>query len=311
MIRVLFFGTESVARAQLAALLVDARFSIIEVVTQPPRPVGRKQIITKSPVHILAEENSLSVYTPVGLKSEEVFEHFAALKPDLIIVAQYGSIIPLRILQLAPFGALNVHGSLLPKYRGASPVHAAIIAGEKTTGVSFMMMDEKMDHGPIVSLYNCDITGDETTETLMEKIARLAAAHIADTAAAIVAGTTIATAQNHDEATFTTLLSRESGVIHADVQSAEEIARMIRGYSPWPGVSITLQNGESLKIIAAHTAPTISKNIGQITFGANELLLQTKEGVLAITTLKPAGKNEMPADAFMRGHLELNGVFVQ
>jgi methionyl-tRNA formyltransferase len=311
MTRIIFFGTEVLARAQLDVLAGHPEFQILEVVTQPPRAVGREQVITKSVVHIRAEELDIPVYTPEQLKTSNVHEHFLAQHPDVFVVAQYGLIIPEFLLQIAPRGAVNVHGSLLPLYRGASPVQAAIVAGETKTGVTFMLMDAKMDHGPTLTQYECSILETDTTEILMDRIATLAAQHLPQTLCDYLAGTIAPTEQNHAAATTTTLLSRESGVVHPATHDAARITRMVRAYTPWPGVSIALSETEMVKIISAEIAVEQNIQLGQLVFSKNALLVGTLQGTLAIILLKPAGKNTMTAAAFMHGHPHLNHVFVQ
>jgi len=309
MYRVVFFGTESFAVKILESLLAARdNFSVVAVVTQPARPVGRKQIITHSPVHTLASAQGLPVLTPEKLRGEEILEQLKNLNADVFVVAQYGLIIPKSILAIPPNGAVNVHGSLLPRHRGASPVHAAILSGDTVTGTTFMKMDELMDHGDLFASYPITINPKETTETLMARLAELSATHFPSDLKDFLDGSTQAHPQNHADATATGLLSRESGFINWQTMDAHAIERMIRALSPWPGVTAHIET-IPYKLIAAHVenGEAISPNPGLVRIEGKKIILETILGDLVVDQIQPAGKQPMQAADFINGNAMING----
>lgn len=310
MMRVIFFGTETFGREMLAALLdAPEHFTIVSVVTQPPRPVGRKQILTPSPVHELARAHGLAIHTPESLRTPDIAEALTSLEPDLFIVAQYGNIIPAAILTIPKHGAVNVHASILPQLRGASPVHGAILSGLSETGVSFMVMDEKMDHGPVFSKHVVPITSEDTTPTLMVKLAACAREHLVHDVNEWLAGQRAAVAQLHDDATFTPLLSRASGAIDWTTMDAQHISRMVHAYGEWPGVSFCVDE-KTFKIISAYAMPAANTTpAGTISIRAGEINISTVNNQnLVIKQIQPAGKAIMSAAAFCNGYQKLDGL---
>lgn len=309
MYRVIFFGTESFAVAILQSLLAASEtFSVVAVVTQPARPVGRKQILTPSPVDVYAEEHGIVVLTPEKLRGEEIAAELRALGADVFVVAQYGLIIPKTVLAIAPHGAVNVHASLLPRHRGASPVHAAILSGDAVTGTTFMKMDELMDHGDVFASYELAIQPDDTTETLMARLAELSAAHFPSDLHKFLDGTLHATEQNHAAATATGLLSRESGYIDWQKMDAAHIERMVRALTPWPGVTLHIET-VPYKIIDAHVEndDALSETPGLISFENKKIVVKTIQGDLVIDSIQPAGKQPMRAADFINGNAGLSG----
>lgn len=308
MYRVIFFGTESFAVKILQSLLEKPElFSVAAVVTQPARPVGRKQILTESPVALHAKECGIEVITPAKLKERAIAEQLAAYAADVFVVAQYGMIIPQSVLDIPPHGAINVHASLLPRHRGASPVHTAILAGDTETGVTFMKMDAQMDHGDLFAEYSLPILPSDTTETLMDKLADLSALHFPQDLHELLSGNRVATEQNHAAATGTKMLSRESGFVSFETMDAALIERMTRAYYPWPGVSIQIDD-TVFKIIKAHTMPAHqSSTPGRLTVSDNGIEIETIDGVLVVDEIQPAGKNLMSAQQFSNGYKALSG----
>lgn len=308
MIRVVFFGTERFALRNLQTLYEASDvFEIVGVVTQPPRPVGRAQTITPSPVHEFASSKGTQVLTPETLKNDDIIAYLRGLSADVFVVAQYGLIIPQQVLDIPPYGAVNIHGSLLPRYRGASPAQAALLAGDKETGVSLMVMDAKMDHGPVFAMYTLPIASTDTTESLLTKLGDLAAEHLVHDLAAFVAGVLQPREQNHEGATFTKLLSRETGYINWNTMDASCIERMTRALTPWPGVTTKIQD-KQLKIISAHTeSETQSQRPGTILIDRNTVKFVTIAGTLVADTIQIAGKPVMTAHNFANGYAILNG----
>lgn len=306
--RIVFFGTEQFAVRILDSLLqAPELFSVVAVVTQPARPVGRKQILTPSPVFTRATEHLIPILTPVTLKNPEIAEQLASYAADAFVVAQYGLIVPKKILEIPVHGAVNVHASLLPRHRGASPVHAAILAGDAETGVTFMKMDELMDHGDLFAMYRLSIDPSDTTETLMAKLADLSAEHFAEDLKKLLSGELQAQAQDHSAATGTTLLSRESGFVVWDEMDAARIERMIRALTPWPGVTIEI-NGALFKIITAHVENAENHgSAGLVHISPSDIRIETIDGELVIDAIQPAGKQSLSATQFANGYRSLDG----
>lgn len=292
MIRVLFFGTSSFAVPTLDALAHDSRFSVVGVVTQPDRAVGRHAVLTPPPIKTRALELGLPVLQFERVKSDEAFAELSRISADIGVVASFGQIMPERILSIPAHGCLNVHGSLLPAYRGASPVAQAILNGDTTTGVTIIKMDALMDHGPILAMQEELIHPDDRTTTLLDRLARIGANLLVTSAIAYVEGTLTPVEQDHAHATKVSLLTRESGKVDATMR-ADVIERMIRAYDEWPGVYL-LMNEKRIKLIEAHvvTEPT-----------PKALTLTCAEQTyLEVTRLQPEGKQAMTAQAFQNGN---------
>jgi methionyl-tRNA formyltransferase len=307
MYRVVFFGTEAFAVKILESLVNNAAdFSVVGVVTQPARPVGRKQILTASPVAEYAAAHGLETVTPTTLKNASIAEQLATYAADVFVVAQYGMIIPQAILDIPAHGAINVHASLLPRHRGASPVHTAILSGDAITGVTFMKMDALMDHGDLFAEYQLPIATDDTTESLMNKLAEISAAHFPSDLKNLLDGTISATPQNHTDATGTKMLTRESGFVAWETMDAALIERMTRAFYPWPGVSIQVDDA-IFKIIKAHTADAADGEPGTLHISGKDLSVATIHGQLIVDEIQPAGKSSMTGAQFANGYKQLDG----
>jgi len=308
MYRVIFFGTEAFAVKILASLIENpSAFTVAAVVTQPARPVGRKQIITPSPVASYAAEHNLEILTPTTLKDAAVTPKLAEYAADVFVVAQYGMIIPQAILDIPAHGAVNVHASLLPRHRGASPVHAAILSGDEITGVTFMKMDALMDHGDLFAEYRMPIAPDDTTDSLMAKLAELSAEHFPMDLKHLLDGTITATPQNHDAATATGMLSRESGFVSWETMDAAHIERMTRAFHPWPGVSVQV-NGIMFKLIKVHCGDSIENSTpGTLSITPKEVRIATINGSIIVDEIQPAGKSTMTGVQFANGYKSLDG----
>jgi len=243
-IKLLFFGTHDFAAEILQGLLDNPQFSVELVITQPDKPVGRKQILEKPAVKILAEKYNLKILQPESLRSFDlsIFGSF-----DLGICAQYSLIIPQTILDAPKLGILNVHTSLLPKYRGASPVQTALINGETETGITIMKMDVGMDTGPILLQKSLIIAPDDTYTTLSEKLVKTANSCLPEAILGYISGNIVLQTQDNSLATYAKILTREDGNIDW-TKSAEEIYNLYRGLTPWPGVWTTFEN-KRLKLL--------------------------------------------------------------
>ena len=235
--RVLFIGTSDFACPSLKAL-VDASYAVLEVITQPDRPKGRGQKMTPPPVKSLALAGQLPIFQPEKLREPSAVAHLKSLRPDLIAVAAYGQILSPAVLSIPPLGCVNVHGSLLPKYRGAAPIARAILMGEKKTGVTTMLMDEGMDTGPILLSEETEITPEDNLESLHDRLAQMGAGLLLKTLDGLETGTVKPRAQDHSRATYAPKISKEEGRINWR-SSARDHRNLIRAFDPWPGAYST------------------------------------------------------------------------
>jgi methionyl-tRNA formyltransferase len=290
--KIIFIGTSQFAVPALENLIKND-YNIISVITAPDKPVGRKQTITPLPVKQTALKYKLPILQPE--KISEISSKIATLAPDLIIVAAYGQLISKSILDIPRLGCLNLHPSLLPKYRGPSPIQTAILNGDKTTGVTIILMDEKIDHGPIISQKEITIASDENYQTLEKKLAETAADFLIEILPRYIQGEIKPQTQDESKASYTKILTRQDGQIDWN-KSAQEIERMVRAFYPWPG-AWTYFNSQRVKILKAKA---IEKK--EIVDAKKELILPTGEGFLLIEILQPAGKKPMTGQEFFRGH---------
>lgn len=298
--KIAFFGTQDFAATILQGLL-DSDFVSVEMVfTQPDRKIGRKQIVEESPVKKLAKKYNLKIEQPESLKNYQ----YPISNIQLGIVAQYGLIIPKTIIESFPKGMINVHGSLLPKYRGASPIQAALVNGEKETGVTIMLMDEKMDHGPILSQEKIDVTEDDTFTTLSQKMAAIGAKLLINTLPAYINSKIKPQEQAHEQATFTKLLSKDDGKIDFN-KTANEIYNLYRGFTPWPGIWTTW-NGKRLKLLKISKS---DKNFpaGQVVVENKNIFIGCGNGSIEVLELQLEGKSVMDAKTFLNGYKNFIG----
>lgn len=300
--RIVFMGTPEFAVPSLRQLIADGH-EIVCVLTQPDKPKNRGMKLMPSPVKVVAMEHQIEVYQPATLKSGEALERLSALKPELIVVAAYGKILPKEILDLPRLGCINVHSSLLPRYRGAAPINWAILNGETETGVTIMYMAEGLDTGDIISQRATAIDPDETVESLHDRLALLGAELLGETVAAIGAGTAQRVPQNDAESCYAPMLSRQLSPIDFS-RSAHEIHNQVRGLIPWPATTMEIK-GQTFKIFAVEETGMDS------TQGAGTLLGTDKQGinvvcgdgkVLRILELQAPGKKRMRAVDYLRGH---------
>jgi methionyl-tRNA formyltransferase len=304
--RVLFMGSPQFAIPALQALITgnQAGYQVVGVVTQPDRPSGRGRQLHPPPVKVLAQAHGLPVLQPASLRSPEAIAELQVLHPDVIVVAAFGQILRPAVLDLPPFGCLNVHASLLPRWRGAAPIAAAILAGDETTGITIMRIDPGLDTGPILRQRALPIAPDDTAQSLGEKLARLGADLLLDTLPDWLAGKIEPQPQDDALATFAPQLKKEQG--HIDwSEAADAIARRVRAFHPWPGTFTTWQ-GAPLRILraSAESSPVPSEREalpGTVVTTPEGPAVATGRGRLRLVEVQPAGKRPMPADAFVRG----------
>ncbi|HZK46523.1 MAG TPA: methionyl-tRNA formyltransferase [Atopostipes sp.] len=300
--KVIFMGTPAFSVPILQALIDEETIEIVGVVSQPDRKVGRKQIITPPPVKQLAMEHNLTMYQPEKLSGSDEMKEILTLDIDLIITAAYGQYVPTKLLNAPTHRAINVHASLLPKYRGAAPIHYAVLNGDEKTGVTIMYMEKEMDAGNIISQREIAINDEDDTGNLFEKLSLVGRDLLMDTLPAIFAGENESIVQNEDEVTFSPMISKEQEKIDWTL-TAREVFNHIRALRPAPG-AYTILEDQRFKIWAAEVVEdnTLAEP-GTIIFAdTKEMYVACGEGsVLSLIEVQPSGKKRMPVANFLAG----------
>lgn len=314
-IRILFMGTPEFAVPSLKALLARTRmrrspaWQVVGVATQPDRPSGRGNKVTPSPVKEAALAAGVPVLQPTSLRKDPAaVEALRELAPDLIVVAAYGLILPQAVLDIPRYGCVNVHASLLPAYRGASPITASILAGDAETGVSIMLMDAGMDTGAVLDQSRLAIAPDDTTETLGVRLAELGAQSLVPVLERWLAGEIAPIAQENlpGEVSIVRMIKKEAGRIDWSLPAAQ-IERMTRAYQPWP-TAFTMWNGEPLRILRAHVGENpVDGSPGSVFKSEGAIGVVTGDGALIFDTVQPAGKKPMGVRDFVNGAKEFIG----
>ena len=300
--RIVFMGTPDFAVGSLQALCESGKHEILAVVTQPDRPKGRGNKLLQTPVKEYALAKGLTVYQPQKVKTPEFVELLHELQPELIVVAAFGQFLSKEILELPKYGCINVHASLLPKYRGAAPIQYAIIKGEKKSGVTIMQMDIGMDTGAMLDKVVVPIAENTTMGELHDALREQGAALLLEVIDKIAAGTAVAEPQDDAQATYATLLDRS--MEHIDwSKTAQEVHNLIRGFNPAPSTFTKLPNGKSLKIWGSKMTDKSSAAAAGtvIETGKHSFFVACGEGVLEITEVQPESKKRMPAQVFLNG----------
>ncbi|WP_188647611.1 methionyl-tRNA formyltransferase [Marinithermofilum abyssi] len=282
-------------------MLMDKGYEVVGVITQPDRPVGRKRVLTPPPVKVAAEKMGLPVFQPERLREPEAVARFLAMKPDLVVTAAYGQLLPEEVLRAPKHGCINVHASLLPKYRGGAPIHHALINGEKETGVTIMYMVKELDAGDILSQQAIPITDEDDVGTLHDRLAKVGADLLAKTLPPLLEGTIQPIPQNPAEVTYAPNIRREDEKIDW-TRPARDLFNQVRGLRPWP-VAFTLWKGKPLKIWRALVLETETMEPPGTVLRVDEagVVVAAGENALLIKELQPAGKKRMTADQFARG----------
>ncbi len=309
-IRVVFMGTAELARPPLNALIQDSRFEILGVVTQPDRPAGRKLKPRPSPVKQLAEDFSLPVWQPSKVGAKTFVNELAELQPDVIGVTAYGQLLPASVLNLPKWGCVNVHTSLLPKYRGAAPIQWALLEGEAETGVTIMKMDTGLDTGDILAQGVIPIRDDDTAPSLHDRLASLGADLLIQTLPRYIEGEISPKAQPSEGASVAGKIPKEAGKIDWGL-SARRIRNMVRAFIPWPG-AYTHRSGERgqqlIKIWQADVVDVADHNPGEvISVGKDGIKIACGERGLNVTQLQIEGGKRLSASDFLAGHKILPG----
>lgn len=300
-LRIIFMGTPDFAVPTLEALL-NGPDRVIAVVSQPDRPKGRGRKLVAPPVKELARQHKIPVLQPTKIKTDDFLEELKSYRPDLLIVAAYGRILPAQLLTLAPHGCINVHGSLLPRHRGAAPIQWAVIKGDEEVGVTIMQMDVGMDTGAILLKRSIIPAPDETAGSLFSKIATLGSEALMDTLEMLGSGCLTPAKQDDSLATDAPMLSKMDGLVDWS-KSAEDIDRLIRGLDPWPTAFCTV-NGRKLQLYKPEVVFFSNNHPPGTLLRADRegLLVSTSKGCLLIKQVKPEGKKRMSVESFLNGY---------
>ncbi len=295
--KIAFMGSPEFAVPALEACL--AHHEVVLVVTQPDKPAGRGKKLSPPPVKVVAERAGVPIAQPKSARTGELLEALRATHPDICVVVAYGKILPKDVLEAAPHGCLNIHGSLLPKYRGAAPIQWAVIDGEAVTGVAIMQLDEGMDTGPVFAMREVPIEDDDTSGTMYEKLAPVGAELLLEVLAGIAAGTAVATAQDEAGASHARMLKKTDGAIDWS-RPAAAVASHVRGMDPWPGAYTDL-DGERVKLFGARVRDGAGAPGEVLGVDTDGMAIACGDGVVVVAEIQAPGKRRMPVDAFTAG----------
>ncbi len=305
-IKIIYWGTPYFS-AEILKTLIKSNYKPIAVVTQSDKPAGRGSKMKASEVKILAEKEHIPYFQPEKLKNPDFLNQLKELKPDLFIVASYGKIIPEEILEIPKLGTINIHPSLLPRWRGPSPIQSVILAGDKETGVSIMLLDKEMDHGNIISNVKFQITNDAKYKELEEKLIKESGKLLIETLPKWIGGEIKPKAQNHKQAIYCQIIKKEDGKINWN-ESAEIIDRKIRALNPWPGTYFEACD-KNFKILDAeiklfHNSIELwnTRKIGEFFCENKRLMVKCKDGVLILKNVQPESKKPMDGYYFWCGY---------
>ena len=297
--KLVFMGTPDFAVPCLKAL-IDAGHELVGVFTQPDKPVGRKQVLTPPPVKQTAIENGLTVYQPNSVRTDEAISLMRDLAPDCVVVVAYGKIIPAEMLKTAPLGFVNVHGSLLPKYRGAAPIQWAVIDGEEVTGITTMQMDEGLDTGDMLEQVSTKIGENETAGELFDRLSVMGAELIVSTLKKLEDGSITPVKQDDSQSNYAKIISKEMAKIDFS-KSADEIFNLIRGFNPWP-VAYTIIDSKRLKVFTAEKIGKINGKPGEVISVDGGLSVCFGDGKgLKFTDVQLEGAKRMSASDLLKG----------
>ncbi len=294
--RILFMGTPDIA-AYCLEQLIEAGHDICGVFTQADKPVGRKQVVVPPPVKVVAEQHHIPVFQPATLRDGQAETQIAQLAPELCVVVAYGKLLPAALLHLPKHGCINLHVSLLPKYRGSAPVQWAVLNGDKETGVSIMYLDEGMDTGDILKVCPISIDENETSGELFEKVTAVGAKTLLEAIEEIAEGKAVATPQDHDKATMAPMLKKEMAEFTFG-KSAQELHNLVRGMNPWP-IAFFMYEGKKVKVTRSRLENMEGKP-GEI-LSTKPLIVACQQGALQLVEVVPEGKRPMEGSAWAAG----------
>lgn len=301
-LKIIFAGTPDFAARHLDALLASEH-QVVGVFTQPDRPAGRGNKLTPSPVKVLAQAHNVPVFQPKSLKPEENQQLIADLHADVMVVVAYGLILPKAVLEMPRLGCINVHGSLLPRWRGAAPIQRSLWAGDSETGVTIMQMDVGLDTGDMLHKLSCPITHEDTSASLYDKLAQLGPKGMLDTLDLLATGAAQPEVQDEKQVSYAEKLSKEEARLDWSL-SAAQLERCIRAFNPWP-MSYFLVDDQPVKVWQASVLPHQDKRPGEIIHAdKNGIQVATADGVLNLLSLQPAGKKAMSAQDLLNSRRE-------
>jgi len=299
-IRIVFMGSPDFALPVLSSLAAVRNYQVIGVVTQPDRASGRGRELKMPPVKTLALELNIPVMQPEKLRAPDAMDQLRALNPDLIVVAAFGQILKKDVLDLPRYGCINVHASLLPRWRGAAPINAAILAGDEETGVTIMQMDVGLDTGPMLAKKSVRLKPDDTTGSVLQAISTLGAKLLIETLPEYISGNLKSVPQSEEGATYAPMLKKEDGMLDC-MRSAIELERRVRAMNPWPGAWFAW-NGNPLKVMRASVVYAEKGLVNGSRFVVDgRPAVQSSQGVLILDEVQPAGKKVMSGKSFLAG----------
>lgn len=275
------------------------KVDLVGVVTQPDRPAGRGKVLTPPPVKLLAQEQGIPVLQPERLRKPEAFSELEGLQPNLIIVAAFGQILRQNVLDLPKYGCINVHASLLPRWRGAAPIQAALLHGDAEAGITIMKMDTGVDTGPMYAQRAIPILGDDDAGSLSDRLAQAGAALLLETLPEIISESVQPIPQDNDLATYAPMLKKEDGQLEFS-EAAQALVRKVKAFNPWPGTFFSWE-GQTIKVLRAKYAPETVFQQGQRGVRDGMPAVGTPDGDLVLLEVQPAGKKAMPGKVFLNG----------
>lgn len=306
--KIIFAGTPAFAATHLQSIIDQGQHQVIAVYTQPDRPAGRGKKLTASAVKLLAEQNNLPLFQPESLKTSDQQQLLSQHNADLMVVVAYGLLLPQAVLDIPRLGCINVHASLLPRWRGAAPIQRSIEAGDNETGVSIMQMEAGLDTGPVISSAHCDIAPEDTSDSLFEKLAELGGPALLSALSKIESGTAVASAQDEQQSTYAHKIDKSEALINWS-DSAANIERKIRAFNPFP-VAYTHMGDIRIKVWSAQVSQ--SSAVGEpgfiVTSGSEGLLVQCGSGHLLISEIQLAGKSRMAVTEILKSRADLFAV---
>lgn len=294
--RIVFMGSPDFAVPALTRLAEN--YPVVGVVTQPDRPAGRGRTLMAPPVKVKALELGLPLLQPEKLRQPEVFQQLSRWEPDVIVVAAFGMILRQEVLDLPPFGCINIHASLLPRWRGAAPIQAALLAGDTETGITIMKLDAGVDTGPVLAQKAIPIGNSDTGGSIFTKLAELGGDLLLETLPGYLSGRNLPQPQDESRATYAPMLKKEEGLLDFK-DSAENLVRRVRAFNPWPGTYILI-NDAPLKVHAAHSEPGPS-HPGKHSIFNGKPAISTSAGLLVLDEVQPSGRRPMTGKAFLAG----------
>lgn len=300
-LKIIFMGTPDFAVPALQAL-IDSGHDVVAVYSQPPRPKGRGQKVQKSPVHLVADDHDIPVFTPKSLKNKEAQQEFSTLNADVAVVAAYGLILPTPVLDAPKHGCINIHGSLLPRWRGAAPIQYAIWKGDTESGIAIMQMEKGLDTGPVISMESTPITAETTAQSLHDALSEMGARMIVETMDVLADKQSVETTPQDDSlSTYASMLSRDDGRVDWS-QDAADIDRQIRALTPWPSVSTTTPDEKRLKIHQAILHDSDNDAVPGTLLDKNGLVQCGHKTALQLLSVQPENARAMDIASAVNGH---------